>query len=177
MAIFFAVWLLGFYPALFVNGRPVTVSRLNNQIEIASRFYAVQMKLQGDDGVVLKSAEAKTEVKKAALESLVVSSLIDRELGRRISGKDLAQMLENRLSGVSLDSENVEKGAELLYGLTVEELRQYILAPQAKLEILEGNFKAKEEDFQSWLAKAKKEAAVSIFVPGFAWKNGAVENN
>ncbi len=173
----FIVFVLagGYWAVAFVNKAPVSHREFNDWYGAALNFYQNNLKMAGKDPKVLDSDDARKELKRAVLESLVESKLIEEELKNRIGQSVLNMMVQEKIDKTDINNENLKKGAEVLYGLSTEKLKEIILVPKAEEEILEGRLFAENKNLDNWLKEKKAQSTVIITLPGFFWENGEVK--
>ncbi len=172
MAVILILVFVGYWPVATVNGKPIFFYQFSRNYDIARHFYQNDLKIENKDLKILDSSGSQNEIKRATLDSMVDDSLIDQELAKRISSNDLNQILDNKLSNINLDDQSLKQGTEILYGLSNYEFKDYVLIPQAKEEILDGRLAMGGSNINDWLNNARKNAQVSIFIPGFYWDQG-----
>lgn len=165
----------GNWPIALVERTPVTYNTFKENFVMADHFYRSNLKITGKDDRVVMAKDVQRDLQRVTMEGLIESILIDHELSKRYTASDLQQLIDNKLSGVDLSSTDMEKGTELLYGLTTDQFKQLVLIPKAKQEILEGNMMLQGGKLEDWLATREGEASVSVFIPTLYWNKNAVE--
>lgn len=173
----FIVFVLagGYWAVAFVNKSSVSHREFNDWYGAALNFYQSNLKMAGKDPKVLDSDDARKELKRAVLESLVESKLIEEELKNRIGQSVLDMMVQEKINKTDINNENLKKGAEVLYGLSTEKLKEIVLTPKAEEEILEGRLFSENKNLDNWLKEKKAQSTVIITLPGFFWENGEVK--
>lgn len=169
------VGVTGYWPIAMVGYAPITYEEFRENFMMADHFYRSNIKIAGEDERMAEARDIQRDIQRATLEGLIERILIERELRERYSKEDLRQLIENKLSGVDLDSKDMQKGTELLYGLTPQQFKELVLVPKAQQEILEGNLSLRDGSFNGWLAEKKKAARISVFVPSFYWNGEGVQ--
>lgn len=162
----------GHYPVAIVNSRLITAKALNEEYIVAYRYYAGAALLAGKREEI-DNPDFKKEIRRATLNNLVEKALISKELEKRI-GKDLGGIIENKISASINDRSNLEEAAENLYGLSLADFQEMVLAPQAEREILEGRLFLEKKDLSAWLFEAASNAKVFILTPEFYWDSNKV---
>lgn len=170
-----AIGVTGRWPVGMVDGTPVTYLAFKDNFLTAERFYRSSLKMAGQDERVMMAKEVQRDLQRATMEGLVEGILIDRELEKKYAADDLQRLIDNKVNGVDVSSEEMKKATELLYGLTTDRFRELVLVPKAKQEILEGNLILQDGTFNDWLTDRKKEASISIFIPALYWDAGEVK--
>lgn len=164
------------YPVAFVENSSILNTDFQDSYLISYNFYENNLKINNQDTVILKSDDIVKELKRATLDVLVGQKIIDRELEKKIKNEDLAKMIDEKISKVDLSSDKFKKGAESLYGTTAENIKNLVLIPKAKEEILEGRLilENSQTNLDDWLKQKKMETKVEILMPGFYWDKGEV---
>lgn len=165
----------GYWPIAQVGYVPITYGVFRDNFMMADHFYRSTVKMTGEDGAVVDAREIQLDLQRATMEGLIEQILIDGELKRKYTPDDLARLIDNKVSGVDLGTEEMQKAVELLYGLTPEQFKELVLLPKARQELLEGNLTLQNGTFNDWLLAKKKEVGVSIFVPSLYWDGTEVK--
>lgn len=159
----------GYYPIAIVNGNLVFARSLTDEYFVAYRYYANLLGPQNDR---VASLEFKKELRRATLNDLIEKSLIGQELKNRV-GRDLDSLVDNKIK-IPAKSDDVEKAANLLYGLSLADFREMVLVPKAQREILEGRLFLEKKNIEEWLVGAAENASVFILTPEFYWDKNRV---
>lgn len=165
----------GYWPIARVGYKAITYATFRDNFMMADHFYRSNVKITGEDGTVVDAKEIQRDLQRATMEGLIEQIVIDEELKGKYTPDDLDRLIDNKISGVDLGTEDMKKAVELLYGLTPEQFRELVLLPKAKQELLEGNLTLQNGTFNDWLIAKKKEAGVSIFVPSLYWDGSEVK--
>lgn len=166
--------LMRYYPIALVGDSLISGSEFKKSYSISYNYYLNGLKTANQDTVVLESDEIRKELKRATLDMLVEREIIDRELSKMIEADSLSLMIGDKISKIDFNSDNFKKGTDLLYGASVEDIKNLVLIPRAKEEILEGRLILENEDVAGWFRQKRLEAKVSILTPGFYWSDGEV---
>lgn len=169
------IGVTGYWPIAMVGYAPITYNAFKENFMMADHFYRSNIKMTGEDERVMEARDIQRDIQRATMEGLVEQILIERELEQRYKKDDLQRLIENKLTGIALDSKDMQKGTELLYGLTPEQFKELVLIPKAKQELLEGNLSLQNGSFNNWLTERKKSARVSVFVPSLYWNGEEIQ--
>ncbi len=162
------------YPIALVNWQSISVYSFNKDFNAAINYYQKIIETYNkDQASIINSLETKQEIKRAILDKLIENNLIQQELNKRFKDKELGQMVANKIEK-AMNGSASEKGVEVLYGFSLDEFKEEILAPQAKQEILEGRLFLENKNFTDWLKEAKKQAKVIILLPNLKWSETGV---
>ncbi len=157
------------YPIAIVNLRFITAHTMEKDFRAANRyFYNVLLTYgQKTDPNVLEQETSQKEIRRAALEKLIIDILIYKEAQHRIG--NTLNTLTDEMIRKNIDLATISQAAEKLYGLTIEEFKSEILDSEARREILQNTMSTQKEDYNAWLKNAKRQAKVIILLPGFKW--------
>ncbi len=160
----------GYYPVAFVNAKMITARSLNNDFVAAYQYYGNVLVARGAD---VKSEGFKRELNRQLLNRAIDNILVNKGL-EIIVGKDLAQIMENKLSAPNLSSAELAESVKNLYGLSLPEFRELVLVPQAEREVLEGRLTLQKKELTAWLNEARGLARVWILLPNLSWNGKEV---
>lgn len=170
-----ALGMSGYWPIALAGPTPISYNAFRDNFYMVEHFYRSNIKIAGEDDRVVDAKDVQRDLQRATMEGMLERLAIDRELERRYASSDLDRLVQNKVGGITLDSEDMKKGTELLYGLTPERFKELVLIPKARQEILEGNFTLQNISFSDWMMEQKKAMRVSVFIPGMRWENGEVK--
>ncbi|MFA4827490.1 MAG: hypothetical protein WC596_04575, partial [Candidatus Shapirobacteria bacterium] len=154
-------WITGYYPIAFVNWQPVFAKSLDTNYAVALSFYKSQLK----NNQVFNSSSTQSEIKRAVLISLIEDKIIDREVIKKIGENDFKKKITEKLNEIDLSSDKTKEGAKLIYGLSIEQLKEIVLTEQVKREIAEGLFSSPDKNFNNWLGEKFKSSKIIVLIP------------
>ncbi|HDH31221.1 MAG TPA: hypothetical protein ENH26_00380 [Candidatus Wolfebacteria bacterium] len=157
------------YPVVLVNYRIISARDFEKDYTVAIHYYQSLFKAYAEDPTELNSKEIKLEIRQVTLDKLIENQLIHKKLKELIGANDLQNMVDNKIKEIIKKSSNIQKGVELVYGLSLADFKERILIPQAEREILEGQLFFNGEKIDEWLKEIKSVAKVIVLIPGFAW--------
>ena len=157
---FVFVWQ-GYYPVAFVNWRPVFAKTLDANYSIALNFYKSQLK--GNQAFNLP--DIQDEIRRAVLQSLIEDKIIDSEINKKIGKSEFEKQIDEKLNKFDLNTDKIKEGAKLLYGLSVEQLKNTVLTAQAKREIAAELFGSPDKNFDDWLGEKFKSSKIIVLIP------------
>lgn len=167
------------YPVALVNSRPIALKFFEKDLSASVNYYKKLLETyrSGSSGAFSLDSKTRNEIKRLLLEKLIEESLIRSELEKRLSEKEIKDIVGRKIEEAAANAD-LEKGAEILYGFSLEEFREKVLAPQAEREILEARLFLEKGPpvggFDDWLKKEKAAANVMIFIGGFSWNGEGV---
>lgn len=164
----------GYFPVALVNGGIISERDYEESVAAVVNYYQSAGKTYRGLNIedLLKN---KDEVRRLALDQLVENAIIDRELQKRM-GKDLGPIVQQKLSDIK-KNQDLSKAASALYGVSFDDFLNLFMRPIAERELLDGKLLLEKTDINTWLAKAKIVASVTLLVPGFSWSGGEVKKN
>jgi tetrahydromethanopterin S-methyltransferase subunit G len=167
-----------FYPAALVDWRPVNLDSFNRESAAVIHYYQKVAEVYGENALPFGTGEFKKEIQKAVLDKMIEDRVVARALESKLKESEIEEIVSKKINELmaSAGSDIGEKVATL-YGISMADFRKEILEPQARLETLEGRFIIENNSsltFDEWLASLKNGSNVSVFVPGFCWKDGKV---
>ncbi len=160
-AVGFALVWSGYYPIAFVNWQPIFAKELNTNYAVALNFYKSQLK----NNQVFNSSSTQSEIKNAVLTSLIEDKIIDSEIIKKIGKSDFEKRIAEKLNKIDLSSDKTKEGAKLIYGLSIEQLKEIVLTEQVKREIAGELFGSPNKDLDDWLEEKFVAAKKSILIP------------
>ncbi len=160
------------YPVAIVNMSWITARDFNAVHAASYRFYMRALETYGKEQPgAAEQATLDAEIRRASLDRLIEKELIWAEAKTEIP--ELAQKIEEKIKNV--DSQKLQNPVREMYGLSVEEFRHQVLAPQAVQELLAAALAARGESLMAHLITSRKNARVILLLSGFAWIEKGVE--
>ncbi len=156
------------YPVLVVNSDTASFKLFNRELNAAINYYQKLSEKSDNADIFKELSKAKKEIERALLDKLIEDSLIYKELKIRLKNEDLKNIVNKKIKE-AIDKSDIQKGVEILYGLSVDDFKETVLRPQAEKEILESRFFLENKNFDEWLKNEKARAKIMIFLPGFSW--------
>ncbi|MEK7555297.1 MAG: SurA N-terminal domain-containing protein [Patescibacteria group bacterium] len=162
------------YPVALVNEQIIEARDFEKDYASALRYYQSVFKVYKEDAAKLDSQESKQEIRRATLDKLIENKLIRENLEKLIKNDELKNMVAQKIKEAVKESPDIQKGVQTLYGLSLDDFKQRILAPQAEREILEGRLYLDGKKIDEWLKQEKSKAKVIILISGFGWDGEGV---
>ncbi|MDI6717706.1 MAG: SurA N-terminal domain-containing protein [Patescibacteria group bacterium] len=172
-----AIFILykGYWPAAFVGFQPITYAEFQKAYGATSHFYESSLKLYNEDPLLIQSDDVKNELKRAVLDSLIENKIIDKELSNRYKPDDLEKIISEKIGKTDMNLNEVQKGSEILYGLSPKDFKEVVLITKAKQEILEGNLFGENKNYDIWIHEEKLKLKVKIFISNLYWDKAEVK--
>lgn len=159
----------GFYPLIFVNYHPIYGEEIDRDLSVSYEYYHNALTYSGIDPGKLDIPDSYNELKRAVIDDAITREIIFRKLSSIADSGDINEVSRRNIENVLAKKPGIEVGVEKLYGLSLAKFKEQILLPQAYREILEGRMNLDNQNFNSWLKKARSESRVVILSPGFGW--------
>lgn len=157
------------YPVAFVGSSMIAVKDFNKDYNGAINYYKNAAELYNKkDESIMGAKEVKLEIQRAVLDNLIENLIIEKELNKRVKEGDLTRMVEQKISQ-SLGDKDMSKAIEKIYGFSAKEFKERALIPQARLEILQGQFYLENKNYDQWLKEEKLREKVVVLISGFSW--------
>lgn len=162
------------YPVATVNDVFIPARLFQLTTLAAQNYYS---KLGSAYGLTSSTdAQFGSEMRQIALQTLVEDSLVTGELKTIFEAVPLEAAIAQRTAEALASSTTATNQAiSELFGLSVDEFKEIVLAPRARGELLQGEFQKSGVDFDAWLQTVLMKAQVSISSNDLVWLNGHVE--
>jgi hypothetical protein len=172
------VFVSEFYPAALVNWKPVSLDSFNKESAAAMHYYQKAAEVYGKNSLPLEAVEFKKEIQRAVLDKMIEDRVVTEALESKLKKDELEKIVSKKINDLMLSAgEGIGEKVSALYGISMADFRKEILEPQARLETLQGRFimeNASGSTFEEWIGSLKNNSNVSVFIPGFCWKDGKV---
>lgn len=172
----FLLHAFGLYPVASVDGTLIfarTWQRtLNAEKRVVNvRAHAAHARLI--DFSSPRSAQLLDVIRRSTFTFLIDSVLIKKEGPRVVP--DLEQLSIRRLNDELRNSKITEDTAAAVYGLDLAALKETVLMPQARQEILSETLALRQKNFVDWLLNARAHTKVKFFFESFKWDQDGVK--
>lgn len=174
--IFGGAAIYGFYPVALVDGTPIFFRTWQKAERAAIQFLNVQGRARGVgpvDFYAAENADLLLGVKRDTLTFLIEDKILQQE-GDTVAG-DFDAVSSRKVAEALAQSGSFEQGAELLYGLSREDLNELVLLPQARRDVLSEAFGAQGRDFEQWFREVRKNKNVRLLFVPFVWNGEVVQ--
>lgn len=163
----------GSYPAATINGEMLLRGDYDLSYAAAKRFYENSFKAYGQSEQPVDPAQFSQELSRASLDSLIESLLIRQGLYQALGEGKAKNLVNEKLAAAQTSEVSAEK-IQTLYGLSLKDFSRIVLVPTAEKELLLKELQRQNISFDAWIAEQRLNAKVDLFLPEFAWQNGAV---
>jgi|GEM_PF-1750790 len=172
--------------ALFygINAKVYPVATVNNSFISTRSFQLAASAAQAYYGAIglpaqvasTTQAQFISQMRMVALQALIEDRLVTARLEELFEPSDLAAAMTERTSAaLASSSEQTTVAVKELFGLSLDEFQEIILAPQARIELLQSELVNSGTDYDSWLEVELSQAQVSIVVSDLVWEGSRVE--
>lgn len=162
------IFILGYYPALTVNGQTISKHEVDVNYGAARRYYDQFKKIYPNVTSTLSDGDIQAQVIGNLIESALVHQAAQKELGN-----DLGYLVNAKVAEYDHDPQ-LGQAARTVYGLGAGDFHSEVLVPQAEHDILAGRVFLNNQDMNTVLADLKKSAQVRIFSNKFRWDGSNV---
>jgi hypothetical protein len=172
--IFFFFLSVGYYPIALIGGDIVSAREFFMHYESAVVYSTNLVSTYGQSSSVAAPPVETLELQASVLEQLIEDVFIEQELLREMGKDEMNRLVEAKVGKYDSDA-RLRRAAPALFGVGFDVLRQRLLMPRARREILTGRLFLKGEDFNAWLSRQKRERRVLIFSGALDWRDGGVK--
>lgn len=177
LAVAVAAVIAGWYPVAVVDGAPILHRTWQKSRSAVTGFTNAQRHSVGMQPLDFSSSENSSilrEIERDTLTFLIEDLIIQKE-GRELHRAFEALSRERAAEALKRGGEDLSRAAEFVYGLSLQEFRELILYPQARIETAHEFLQESGLDFEAWLANAKKSAKVRLMFVPYSWDGEAIQ--
>ena len=170
------LYIFGFYPIVSVDGTLISQrawQRTLNAEKQVVNVHAHATHIPLIDFVSPKNARLLDTIRQTTLTFLIDSVIIQNQ--GSVVVPDLDQLSLQRVNDELRKTPITESTAATVYGLDVAALKQTVLIPQARQEILSETLALEQKDFSGWLLNARAHTRVKFFFGSFQWDQDGVK--
>mgnify|MGYP001561750820 CR=1 FL=1 len=172
----FVIYQFGFYPIALVNGVPILARVWQRTLNAEKRVVNVRAYASHEKPIDFsspKNAVLLGLIRKNILTFLIDSVLMSRE--GSVVVPDLEHLSIQRVNDELAKNQVTEQAASAVYGLDLATLKESVLVPQARQEILSKTLEADGKNFDDWLLEVRDRAKVRFFFVSFQWNREGVK--
>lgn len=174
VAIFFGVTQKA-YPVATVNDAFVSARSFQIAATATRHYYEYLNKVSGEATSTMPEL-FESYMRQIALHALIEDRLVTAQLQALFEVEPLNAAITDRVNQALASSSQVtEEAVSELFGITLSEFKEVVLAPRARVELLQAEFLKTGTDFNMWLQEELMSARVSISVNDLTWGAGQVE--
>jgi hypothetical protein len=171
-----ACYKFGLYPVASVNGTLIFARAWQRTLDAEKQVVNVRAHTTHARLIDFSSArdrELLETIRRSTLTFLIDSILIKQE-GLTVV-RDIEQLSVQRVNDELRKSQVTESMAAAVYGLDLAALKETILLPQARQEILSDTLAIEHKDFSDWLINLRTRAKIKFFFVPFQWDQEGVK--
>lgn len=172
----FIIYKFGFFPVASVNGKFISSHAWQRAIRAERRVinaHAFASRSRQIDFSSPENVELFGLIRKSMLTFLIDSAIMQKEGVALVP--DLWQLSIQRVNDELGKSKITEQTASAVYGLDLALLKEMVLLPQARQEILNQTLEASGKNFDDWLSEARGRTNVKFYFVPFAWDREGVK--
>lgn len=170
------LYALGLYPIVSVDGTLISERawrRTLNAEKWVVNVHAHASHTRLVDFASAQNAQLLDAIRANTLTFLIDSAIMQKQGPAVVA--DLEQLSVQRVDDELRKTTITEGTATAVYGLGLAELKQTVLIPQARQEILSETLAARQKEFSDWLLNARMHTKVRFFFVSFQWGQDGVK--
>lgn len=172
---FAIVFTFGWYPVAVVNGTPILAQTWKRVLGAEQRIVNVHAYASGVS--LIDFASPKNADKLRLIQAETLMFLIDDILMKKegsVLVPQLGELSEGRVRDALQKKPVSDQAAQSVYGVDLGTMREIILFPQARHEVVRETLEKQDRDFEEWLRKTRASANVRLLFVPFQWRDGSV---
>lgn len=174
-----AVFMYGtkLYPVAVVDGSPVWMRTWVQIIGAAEHYTNAQRQAGGEsplDFSLPENARTRSDIRRNTLISIIEDKIISKEGNNLIDGfgSSAGEEVQKILSASARDPSDIAKD---VYGMSVDEYKALILAPEARRSALSRMLQSRDRTLDEWLYEMKIKKSVKLYFTSYRWNGKTVE--
>lgn len=170
---FVSMWA-GFYPVVWLDGNYILAARWEKAQKAAKSFAIAEAQSVGEKPPTFtEGSRALQEIKRNTL-TFLIEDLILQDAGEGLI-RGFKTLARQKISEVTAKSNELDRAAELVYGLEPQEFHDLVLMPQARQDTARELLAERQIDLEPWFIDKKKNAKVRLLFTPFTWDGEAVK--
>lgn len=163
------------YPVATVNDTFISARAFGAVTTAATTYYTHLLEISGATSST-DQTEFTAQMRQAAMQGLIEDQLVLAELRKEYEPAALSTAIKARVDkAFNVSEADTSEAVSELFGMNVADFKEFVLEPEARVELLVTNLQARNLEFKNWLDEQLLSARVSIAVSDLTWKNGKVE--
>lgn len=165
------------YPVAVVDGSPVWMRTWERMINAAEKFTNAERQARGESPLDFSLPENKrisNDIRRNTLTYIIEDKIISEEGNNFIDGfgSSAGEEVQKILNASARDPKEIARD---VYGISVDEYKALILAPQARRSVLRGALESRGRTLDEWLYEMKIKKSVKIYFTEYRWNGKTVE--
>ena len=172
----FVIYEFGLYPVASVNGTLISAHAWQRAINAERRVINVRAfasRSQQIDFSSPENAELLGTIHKNMLTFLIDTVIMDKDGVAVVP--DLEQLSIQRVNDELNKSHITEQMVAAVYGLDLALLKEMVLLPHARQEIVGQTLEADGKNFDNWVLDGRGQANVRFFFGSFQWDRNGIK--
>lgn len=168
--------MAGVYPVALVNNSPIFYRTWEKAQDAAKRFSNAEATQGGGTPINFsspKNSNLVKEIQKNTLTRLIENKILAEKGETIVDGFEV--LSKERVADVLRQNPDIKKAAEAVYGLNMQDFKQLVLMPQARIDTANEIFSEKGASFDAWFVQAKKDTSVKLMFTSFRWTGEVAE--
>lgn len=163
----------GFYPVALIDNSYILARTWKRAKTAAKNFSIAEAKSVGSEPPNFEeSTNASREIKRNTLTFLIEDEILREEGENLMRGFD--RLSRERISEAMRQGGDLNRAAELVYGLKFQEFQELVLMPQARRDTAREILAERQIDFDRWFPDVKRKTKVRLLFVTFIWDGEAV---
>lgn len=181
IALFFAsaAFMYGtrLYPVAVVDGSPVWMRTWERMIDAVEKFTNAERALGGElpfDFSLPENARISSDIRRNTLTYIIEDKIISGEGSNFIDGfgSFTGEEVQKIMRASTRDPKEIARD---IYGMSIDEYKTLILAPQARRSALRRTLESRGRTLDEWLYEMKIKKSVKLYFTEYRWNGKTVE--
>ncbi len=181
IALFFAsaAFMYGtrLYPVAVVDGSPVWMRTWEQMINAVEKFTNAERALGGEsplDFSLPENERISSDIRRNTLTYIIEDKIISEEGNNFIDGfgSFTGEEVQRIMRASTRDPKEIARD---IYGMSIDEYKTLILAPQARRSALARTLESRGRTLDEWLYEMKIKKSVKLYFTEYRWNGKAVE--
>lgn len=165
------------YPVAVVDGSPVWMRTWDQMIGAVEHYTNAQRQAGGErpyDFSLPENLRLASDIRRNTLIFIIEDKIISKEGNNLVDGfgSSAGEEVQKILSASARDPSDIAKD---VYGMSVDEYKALILAPEARRSVLRGALESRGRTLEDWLYEMKIKKSVRIYFTEYRWNGKTVE--
>ena|SRR3989344_472655 len=165
------------YPVAVVDGSPVWMRTWNQMIGAVEKFTNADRALRGEsplDFSFPENARLLNDIRRNTLTYIIEDKIILKEGSNFFDGFGslTGEEVQKIMNASARDPKEIARD---VYGMSIDEYKALILAPQARRSALSRVLQSRDRTLEDWLIEMKIKKSVKLYFTGYRWNGKIVE--
>ncbi len=165
------------YPVAVVDGSPVWMRTWERMINAVEQFTNADRASRGEsplDFFLPENARIQSDIRRNTLTYIIEDKIISKEGSNFIDGfgSFTGEEVQKIIRTSVRDPKEIARD---VYGMSIDEYKALILAPQARRSALAGALQSRGRTLEDWLIEMKIKKSVKLYFISYRWNGKTVE--